>query len=263
MFTHLEKVDTNNLIGKVKVREVRQLKRNIPMVIIIISFIFSFYMVSSINEKKENINELEDIYEVITKNNMTLHSWSAYSREELYVMNVTEVIELIDDTQKNKTDFVWSTEKIENDHHNKVVGTKNNQSLDERIVITSYEDRNKYKVNITYQVVGDEWNSDIMNEISSNIKGSSIFYMIQGSIEDNNKNLQDLAQDLVRDFSGEVKEGVEEDQFISVSAYNPRWDLSLPLNQNDKMNLQIGVRSVPYSDNVDVTIGTPIITVEH
>jgi hypothetical protein len=251
-----------NLLGKGKVCEVRQMKRNIPMVIILLSLIFSFYMVNSINVNKGKINELQDIYEVVTNNDIMLHTWSAYSREELTVMNTTEVNELIEGIQENKKGFMC-TEKIENDHHSKVVGTKNNSYVDERIAIATYENREKYTVNISYQVVAKELNSDIINEILPNITGSSTFYMIQGSMEDPNMSLQDLVQSLVRDFSGEVKEGIIEDDFISVSAYNLRWFFTIPLEQNDKMNLQIGVRSVAHTDIVDVTIGTPIITVEH
>ncbi|ECD6517421.1 hypothetical protein E2329_23465 [Salmonella enterica subsp. enterica] len=72
------------------------------------------------------------------------------------------------------------------------------------------------------------------------------------------------ASELLVSFSGEELQSLNEDNFISLSAYTKRLETKLPLGDNQYMNLHIAYRLTNESaDQVKVTIGTPIITSEY
>ncbi|NGP44742.1 hypothetical protein G4V62_07150 [Bacillaceae bacterium SIJ1] len=74
--------------------------------------------------------------------------------------------------------------------------------------------------------------------------------------------LSNHAASLLRAFDATPVEMIEEQSFISVSAYNDLWEQHIVV-PSGKMNLQTALRKNRSSGVIDVTIGTPIITVEY
>jgi hypothetical protein len=207
-----------------------------------------------------------DIIDVVENKNIEIKSWSAYSKEEnIIVGSANEIEKLIEDIKKENAYFEWSNEDVKNGHYRKVVGkSANADNLNERIVITSYESAGKQSISVTRQITGKRWSAGIQELVSEKVKSDSIYFTVRGTLKEvENHDLENAAKDLVAAFSGEVKEGLIESDFVSLSAYNKNWDLGIAINQEDDINLQVGLRNSGQSDSVNVTIGTPIITTEY
>jgi hypothetical protein len=227
---------------------------------------FTFYTFHSVSSNAKQLSELMDIIDVVENKNIEIKSWSAYSKEENIIMgSANEIEKLIEDIKKENAHFEWINEDVQNGHYRKVVGkSANADTLNERIVITSYESAGKQSISVTRQIIGKKWNADIQEQVSEKVQSDSIYFTVRGTLKEvENHDLENAAKDLVAAFSGEVKEGLTESDFVSLSAYNKNWDLGIAINQEDDINLQVGVRNSGQSDSVNVTIGTPIITTEY
>ncbi|WP_332695824.1 YwmB family TATA-box binding protein [Halalkalibacter lacteus] len=234
---------------------------------VVVTFMFTFYTFHSVSSDANRLSELVDIIDVAENKDMLIKSWSAYSKQEnIIVRNSNEVENMIENIKKENPRFKWVKENVQNAHYRKVVGTRPSEdnNLDERIVFTSYEDAGKQVISITHQINGEKWNSESRAVVSEKMQSDSTYFTVRGTMnEAKNDELQSVATDLVAAFSGEVKEGLTESDFVSISAYNQKWDLGIAVNQEDNINLQIGVRNSGQTDSVNVTIGTPIITTEY
>ena len=72
------------------------------------------------------------------------------------------------------------------------------------------------------------------------------------------------AKTLLNRFSGKTVESLNEENFISLSAYTDNWDTKIPLGNEEFMNLHIAYRNSNENSGITkVTIGTPIITSEY
>ena len=71
--------------------------------------------------------------------------------------------------------------------------------------------------------------------------------------------MQNKTNQVLKDLSARAIEQVEERAFVSVSAYNKKWDDALSTNR--EINVQIAIRSTDNKDTI--VVGTPIITSEY
>jgi hypothetical protein len=111
-------------------------------------------------------------------------------------------------------------------------------------------------------VSGAKWNpkyTDKTNKIFST--KPKIYTCIQGALSDKIEGvLQDKANEVLKDLSARTIEKVEERAFVSVSAYNKKWNDALSTNK-EKINVQIAIRSTNNKNTI--VVGTPIITSEY
>ena len=88
-----------------------------------------------------------------------------------------------------------------------------------------------------------------------------IYTCVQGVLNDKIEGvLQNKTNQVLKDLSARAIEQVEERAFVSVSAYNKKWDDALSTNR-EKINVQIAIRSTDNKDTI--VVGTPIITSEY
>ncbi|MFA9457643.1 YwmB family TATA-box binding protein [Halalkalibacter sp. AB-rgal2] len=79
----------------------------------------------------------------------------------------------------------------------------------------------------------------------------------------NTTNIQTQAYEWLEHLDAQAVEELVEEQFISLSAYQPEWGSGL-MTGNEHMNVQIALRDVEgMGARTRVTIGTPIITTEY
>ncbi|MFC0469664.1 YwmB family TATA-box binding protein [Halalkalibacter kiskunsagensis] len=238
--------------------------KNIFIYVILFGFIFSFYTINADSSNKNTINELIDMMEVAEQKKIDIQTWSAYAKQDnIQAKTTSEVDQIIDEMQKKYMNFQWRDEKERNNHYREIIGTKHDSGLNKRIVLTAYESHGKHEVSMTFQVVGEEWDSDIMTKLEEDLNDESIFYTVRGIIKKEQNDLQNVAFQLVEAFSGEVEEGLKEEDFVSLSAYTDNWNSSIAVDTEKNINLQVGVRTTQNSDTINVTVGTPIITSEY
>ncbi|EOR21447.1 MULTISPECIES: YwmB family TATA-box binding protein [Bacillaceae] len=213
-------------------------------------------------------NELSQITKIANKNNIKVTTWSMYIKEPIgQFTKMRDLDQAISTFMRTEKDYTWSKKQAEKDHY-KIEGNKksSNLEMEEKILIIIYSQKGKYNLSITYDVKGD-WNESkwprIFNMYKQKIENYSTFYTVQGTT-DIEQPLYTEASELLVSFSGEELQSLNEDNFISLSAYTKRLETKLPLGDNQYMNLHIAYRLTNESaDQVKVTIGTPIITSEY
>lgn len=74
--------------------------------------------------------------------------------------------------------------------------------------------------------------------------------------------LQKKAEMIANEFQAKPVEYLVESNFVSLSAYTEKWEQFI-MTSNDKMNVQIAIRSSEMNENHTITVGTPIVTTEY
>ncbi|MDE5054154.1 YwmB family TATA-box binding protein [Niallia taxi] len=214
-------------------------------------------------------NELSQITKIAVQNNIQVNTWSMYIKEPIKqftkMSDLDKAVAVYMETEK---EFTWSKEQAEKGYY-KIEGQKKSSKLglkEEKVLITIYSQNNKYNLSITYDIKG-KWNESkwpaIYNLYKQKIEDYSVFYTIQGTANID-QSLYIEASKVMASFSGEEVQSLKEENFISLSAYTKRWENKLSIGNNEYMNLHIAYRATSQStDQVDVTIGTPIITSEY
>ncbi|MDE5055217.1 YwmB family TATA-box binding protein [Niallia taxi] len=213
-------------------------------------------------------NELSQITKIAVQNNINVDNWTMYIKEPIkQFTTMSDLDKSVSTFMKTEKDYTWSKKQAEKDHF-KIEGKKEsaNLELEEKVLIIIYSQNGKYNLSITYDMKGN-WNESkwpaIFNMYKNKIENYSTFYTVQGTANVE-QSLYNEASHLLTDFSGEKVQSLNENNFVSLSAYTKRWENKLPLGDNQYMNLHIAYRVTSESKNkVKVTIGSPIITSEY
>lgn len=213
-------------------------------------------------------NELSQITKIAVQNNINVNTWTMYIKEPIkQFTTMSDLDKSVSTFMKTEKDYKWSKKQAEKDHF-KIEGKKEsaNLELEEKVLIIIYSQNGKYNLSITYDIKGN-WNESkwpaIFNMYKNKIENYSTFYTVQGTANVE-QSLYNEASHLLADFSGEEVQSLNENNFVSLSAYTKRWENKLPLGDNQYMNLHIAYRVTSESTNkVKVTIGSPIITSEY
>ncbi|WP_332630042.1 YwmB family TATA-box binding protein [Halalkalibacter flavus] len=241
--------------------------KNIIIYCVLLSAIFGLYKTQAVSSDTDQLHELKEIMEVVTEENMNIRDWTVYSKQEqTKVKNAKEFDRFIVNLKDDYRDFKWVEEEVRNGEYRKIVGTKSNKETiaAERIVVTAHESLDQQMVSMTYQITGDKWCEEMFEVINQKVIGNDHYVTVRTTMDrEEDQELDHVASNLVESFSGEVKEGLVESHFVSVSAYTAYWGSGIAINDSEQINMQIGVRDVGNGSSVDVTIGTPIITAEY
>ena len=105
---------------------------------------------------------------------------------------------------------------------------------------------------------------EINKKISDIFRGKpTIFSCIKGEFSDKmNETLPYKVNHLLNAFQAKKVEALEEDDFISTSAYTPLFEERID-NSEKEMNVQIGLRTQDMGGKTTFVVGTPIITIEY
>ena len=243
--------------------------KKVKFLLLMVSFIIFYISIQPvIADKLLEQNELMQITEVATDQNINIKKWSMYIRKPIAQYgNIKDVKIKIREIQTTEKGFIWSKEQFNEDHY-KIIGKRNNQNsnINEKILIIYFPDQNQYSLSVTYDVKGAGWNKKDWNEVYRNyqtkINNYSVFYSIEG-FKKIKVPLETEAKTLLNKFSGKNIQNLKEENFISLSAYTENWGTKIPLGNEEFMNLQIALRNYESNGPTKVTIGTPIITTEY
>ncbi len=217
--------------------------------------------------------ELMDITRVMDQSGISIENWSFYGKNKIgFVSDFSGYVLLVESLQAKSPNFRW--EKIaEKNEHWSVSGHYTNQyGIEEKVSVFAYPHKNRYMAYVIYDVKGEAWNPGIWNAFKPEYRNKvrlflgenvQIYTCVEGvKFDKMNIVLQKLAKQLVQSFDATIIETLEEETFLSLSAYTDKWKPSI-LTDQQRMNLQIGLRNSGIGGKTTITIGTPIITTEY
>lgn len=218
-------------------------------------------------------SDLITINEILQKQeNVAINEWSLHARERLD--NVTSIEDAKAYQSKLKKVFPngdWVEMKTHQNWQAKMIVPSSNQT-EESIIITTSLTTNTVQSYIIYEVRGKKLEDkemkrldmEINEKISNIFRGEpTIFSCIKGEFSDKmNGTLPYKVNQLLSAFQAKEVEALEEDDFISTSAYSPLFEERID-NSEKEMNVQIGLRTQDMGGKTTFVVGTPIITIEY
>lgn len=239
--------------------------------VLILIIILSIYMPYHFAQGSDN-EELNSMTKAAKQNGYTIREWNVYQKSSIgKVKNEKEYNLFINQIKKDLKGYKWESTK-EINHHFKLVGLKTDSKyrLSQRLVITAIKGKDGYDLERTHEITGQIWNEEVSDKVLSeafdNSNQPQTFYNVRADMLMNKPNqdkLKSKSQKLVSDLSAKEVEGLTEGNFVSYSALSKKWNYSLKLKNNNKMNLQVANRFTEDDNKLTVTIGTPIIIKEY
>ncbi|MEH7382671.1 YwmB family TATA-box binding protein [Bacillus sp. JJ1533] len=231
-----------------------------------IALILSFGILAGFfsNNQATQRNDLEEIKILADKNNIEVTAWMALSRGKVGQANdVHDMKNQIEQFMSNHDSYSWKTILEEENSHYVWQGNKTNEyGITESIKLKAYKSSGEYEIAITNEVKGSKLTKEQIQWVSETFEDSKTFYSLSGVMLSSNK-LREVAAGIIEDAEAEAVEQLHEEKFISISAYSKAFESELMTAEQEKINLQIGLRANLESNEIDVTIGTPIITTEY
>lgn len=204
--------------------------------------------------------------------NITINEWSLHAREKLEdVQSLKDVKDYQKEIKEVFPEGKW--EEVKNHQSVQMKMTFSDTTfMEESIIISISLTTESPSTYIIYEVKGEETaekdmkrvNKEINEKISSIFRGKpAIFSCIKGEFSDKmNETLPYYVTQLLDAFQANTIEALEEEDFVSTSAYTPIFKESID-NQAKEMNFQLGIRTHGMGEKTTFVVGTPIITIEY
>lgn len=245
---------------------------------IVLGCLFIFVLYLGVGNKSEAFDkdptyELKKIFEVVDEQNIDVDGWQLYSRKQLNSHSTLDkALEQVMEITKQNSSFSWNSPN-ENEVKRVYKGTLEHPFMTETISIVLTTHNQEYLTYLIYEVNGtktirNSWelsSFEIKNRLSDLFRGDSkIFTCVTGNVNDKlNLDLYNKADEIIKSLSAITVEELNEETFISLSAYTELWDTKIETNHK-KMNLQVALRKADgLGGKTTITIGTPIITTEY
>ncbi|WP_411469467.1 YwmB family TATA-box binding protein [Bacillus sp. BD59S] len=204
--------------------------------------------------------KMESMIAAVEKNDAKVEKWSWLARETKTISNIHTFQKLLNDVKDKANIQKWELEKSPDGY--KATSYKKYSSYEERVVVTWSKENTKENTFIIFEVSGAKWDPKYIQKTNKIFSEKPIIYTcVQGVLNDKIEGvLQNKTNQFLKDLSARAIEQIEERAFVSVSAYNKKWDDALSTNR-EKINVQIAIRSTDNKDTI--VVGTPIITSEY
>ncbi|MEH6850232.1 MULTISPECIES: YwmB family TATA-box binding protein [Bacillus] len=226
------------------------------IVVSLVIFLVGYREMKPVSDQEK----MESMIAALEKNGTDVQRWSWLARETKEISNIHTFEKELKQLKERADLEEWQIEKSKDGY--KAIAQKKFSSYEERLVVTWTMENTKENTFIIYEVSGKKWDPKYINKMNKifNTK-PKIYTCIQGALSDKIEGvLQDKVNEVLKDLSAKVIEKVEERAFVSVSAYNKKWNDALSTNK-EKINVQIAIRSTNSKNTI--VVGTPIITSEY
>ncbi|MFJ8219564.1 YwmB family TATA-box binding protein [Bacillus cereus] len=233
-----------------------KLKAILIVVISVVLFLVGYREMKPISDEQK----MESMIATLEKNDAKVEKWSWLARETKTISNIHTFQKLLNDVKDKANIQKWELEQSPDGY--KATSYKKFSSYEERIVVTWSKENTKENTFIIFEVSGAKWDPKYIQKTNKIFSEKPIIYTcVQGVLNDKIEGvLQNKTNQVLKDFSARAIEQIEERAFVSVSAYNKKWDDALSTNR-EKINVQIAIRSTDNKDTI--VVGTPIITSEY
>ncbi|MEK3932524.1 YwmB family TATA-box binding protein [Bacillus sp. FSL R7-0642] len=233
-----------------------KLKAILIVVISVVLFLVGYREMKPISDEQK----MESMIATLEKNDAKVEKWSWLARETKTISNIHMFQKLLNDVKDKANIQKWELEQSPDGY--KATSYKKFSSYEERVVVTWSKENTKENTFIIFEVSGVKWDPKYIQKTNKIFSEKPIIYTcVQGVLNDKIEGvLQNKTNQFLKDLSARAIEQIEERAFVSVSAYNKKWDDALSTNR-EKINVQIAIRSTDNKDTI--VVGTPIITSEY
>ncbi|MFK4415208.1 MULTISPECIES: YwmB family TATA-box binding protein [Bacillus] len=233
-----------------------KLKAILIVVISVVLFLVGYREMKPISDEQK----MESMIATLEKNDAKVEKWSWLARETKTISNIHTFQKLLNDVKDKANIQKWELEQSPDGY--KATSYKKFSSYEERVVVTWSKENTKENTFIIFEVSGAKWDPKYIQKTNKIFSEKPIIYTcVQGVLNDKIEGvLQNKTNQFLKDLSARAIEQIEERAFVSVSAYNKKWDDALSTNR-EKINVQIAIRSTDNKDTI--VVGTPIITSEY
>jgi len=241
----------------------------------ILYVLFILSMVGFITLNMVSAKDEPDIFEmasILQHENIIINKWSLNAREILETVQTKQEAEnKVNQLREQFPNWDWKISEDDEKWEAKAVMTSE-KGVNETIRILSTVTDNQVQTYIMYEVTGVGWNKwtrefidvSIKEKINNIFHGkATIFSCIYGELGVKmNKALPKQVNNLLKAFQAQEIETLEEDAFLSTTAYTPLFKETIKTTTSE-MNLQLGVRKQGLGGKTTLVVGTPIITIEY
>lgn len=233
-----------------------KLKAILIVALSVVLFLVGYREMKPISDEQK----MESMIKALEKNDAKVEKWSWLARETKTISNIHTFQKLLNDVKDKVNIQKWEVEQSPGGY--KATSYKKFASHEERVVVTWSKENTKENTFIIFEVSGAKWDPKYVQKVDKIFSEKPIIYTcVQGVLNDKIEGvLQNKTNQVLKDLSARAIEQVEERAFVSVSAYNKKWDDALSTNR-EKINVQIAIRSTDNKDTI--VVGTPIITSEY
>ncbi|KAA0774414.1 hypothetical protein COF76_14285 [Bacillus wiedmannii] len=233
-----------------------KLKAILIVMISVVLFLVGYREMKPISDEQK----MESMIATLEKNDAKVEKWSWLARETKTISNIHTFQKLLNDVKDKANIQKWELEQSPDGY--KATSYKKFSSYEERVVVTWSKENTKENTFIIFEVSGAKWDPKYIQKTNKIFSEKPIIYTcVQGVLNDKIEGvLQNKTNQFLKDLSARAIEQIEERAFVSVSAYNKKWDDALSTNR-EKINVQIAIRSTDNKDTI--VVGTPIITSEY
>ncbi|HDX9613274.1 TPA: YwmB family TATA-box binding protein [Bacillus toyonensis] len=233
-----------------------KLKAILIVALSVVLFLVGYREMKPISDEQK----MENMIKALEKNDAKVEKWSWLARETKTISNIHTFQKLLNDVKEKANIQKWELEQSPDGY--KATSYKKFASYEERVVVTWSKENTKENTFIIFEVSGAKWDPRYVQKMNKIFNEKPIIYTcVQGVLNDKIEGvLQNKTNQFLKDLSARAIEQVEERAFVSVSAYNKKWDDALSTNR-EKINVQIAIRSTNNKDTI--VVGTPIITSEY
>jgi hypothetical protein len=233
-----------------------KLKAILIVMISVVLFLVGYREMKPISDEQK----MESMIATLEKNDAKVEKWSWLARETKTISNIHMFQKLLNDVKDKANVQKWELEQSPDGY--KATSYKKFSSYEERVVVTWSKENTKENTFIIFEVSGAKWDPKYIQKTNKIFSEKPIIYTcVQGVLNDKIEGvLQNKTNQFLKDLSARAIEQIEERAFVSVSAYNKKWDDALSTNR-EKINVQIAIRSTDNKDTI--VVGTPIITSEY
>lgn len=233
-----------------------KLKAILIVALSVVLFLVGYREMKPISDEQK----MESMIKALEKNDAKVEKWSWLARETKTISNIHTFQKLLNDVKDKANIQKWEVEQSPDGY--KATSYKKFSSYEERVVVTWSKENTKENTFIIFEVSGAKWDPKYVKNMNKIFNEKPIIYTcVQGVLNDKIEGvLQNKTNQVLKDLSARAIEQIEERAFVSVSAYNKKWDDALSTNR-EKINVQIAIRSTDNKDTI--VVGTPIITSEY
>ncbi|PIE95413.1 hypothetical protein CO726_08885 [Bacillus fungorum] len=233
-----------------------KLKAILIVALSVVLFLVGYREMKPIGDEQK----MESMIAALEKNDAKVEKWSWLARETKTISNIHTFQRLLNDVRDKANVQKWELEQSPDGY--KATSYKKFSSYEERVVVTWSKENTKENTFIIVEVSGAKWDPKYIQNMNKIFSEKPIIYTcVQGVLNDKIEGvLQNKTNQVLKDLSARAIEQIEERAFVSVSAYNKKWDDALSTNR-EKINVQIAIRSTDNKDTI--VVGTPIITSEY
>jgi hypothetical protein len=247
------------------------MKKNTFSIALIIIISAIVLIVSGKNSASaDSVLDINKMVKVAKEFHGNITGWSLYARESFDCSSQSDWSKKVTSLKRKFPNMNW---QVASDARSKsVTGEVIHKNNVETIKIVSTLTNEQPISYLLYEVSGDLWNDQTAVEMNRKFndklavlfnKKPLIFSCIKGEFNDKMDNvLLPKANSILRSLKAVKKEDLEEEDFVSISAYSPLFSEKLP-TKSSSMNVQIGLRKTGLGAKTTFVIGTPIITIEY